>query len=242
MKMILLRLPLLLGFAALVGCATTLTLKESGGNAAEASAPANATSQQTSYNLGLLHLSALRKSKQILDMQAYEHGLRDALGGKVAADALNLADWQALGGLSFAEMKAANLAVGKAFLEQNKTQKGVIALPSGVQYQVLFPGQATQKPTLANTIGIMYTIKGIDGQVKIDTMVKGNSKMYQIPLQKIISKGWQEALQLMPLESKWRLFIPAELAFGEKGMSEKGILPNESLIIDTYLLEITTPK
>ena len=62
--------------------------------------------------------------------------------------------------------------------------------------------------------------------------------MFQIPMQKIISKGWQEALQLMPLESKWRLYIPGELAFGEKGLSEKGIMPNETLVIDTLLLDI----
>ena len=62
--------------------------------------------------------------------------------------------------------------------------------------------------------------------------------MYEILLQKIVSKGWLEALLLMPQDSKWRLFIPGELAFGEKGLSEKSIMPHETLVIDTYLLEI----
>jgi len=122
-------------------------------------------------------------------------------------------------------------------LKQNKTKQGVVALPSGVQYQVLKESKG-DKPRLKDTIGILYTISGIDGNVKVDTMNKGKGKMYEILLQKIVSKGWLEALLLMPQDSKWRLFIPGELAFGEKGLTEKGILPNETLVIDTYLLEI----
>jgi FKBP-type peptidyl-prolyl cis-trans isomerase len=140
--------------------------------------------------------------------------------------------------MSYEEVKIANLAIGKVFLEQNKTRKGVVTLPSGVQYEVLQQGKGPHKPTLNDTAGIIYKIAGVDGSVKIDYSVKGNQKMFQIPMQKIISKGWQEALQLMTLESKWRLYIPGELAFGEKGLSEKGIMPNETLVIDTFLLDI----
>jgi FKBP-type peptidyl-prolyl cis-trans isomerase len=221
---------LFIGFVILTGCATT-TPKNTEEITTEKSAH-----QPASYNLGLLHLKILRDGQFGLDQQAYEHGLRDALAGKTAGTTTQ-ADWQALAGLNYAELKIANLAAGKAFLEQNKVKQGVVALPSGVQYQVLKEGKG-EKPRLKDTVGILYTISGIDGTVKVDTMTKGKAKMYEILLQKIISKGWQEAILLMPQDSKWRLFIPGELAFGEKGLTEKGILPNETLVIDTYLLEI----
>lgn len=201
------------------------------------SAQLNSSEQQASYNMGLLHIKTLRDKQYSLDQSAYEHGLRDALAGKIAAESTTQAEWQALAGLSYAELNTANLAAGKAFLERNKAKQGIVALPSGVQYQVLKAGKG-EKPRLKDTVGILYTISGIDGKVKVDTMTKGKAKMYEILLQKIVSKGWQEALLLMPQDSKWRLFIPGELAFGEKGLSEKGVLPNETLVIDTYLLEI----
>ena len=84
-------------------------------------------------------------------------------------------------------------------MKQNKTKQGVVALPSGVRYQVLKESKG-DKPRLKDTIGILYTISGIDGNVKVDTMTKGKAKMYEILLQKIVSKGWLEALLLMPQE------------------------------------------
>ncbi|NOS73328.1 MAG: hypothetical protein HOP36_02060 [Methyloglobulus sp.] len=228
-------LPLLIVFTVLTGCAAT-TPKNTEEITAEKSAPLSNAAQQASYNLGLMHIKSLRDGQYPLDQQAYGQGLQDALAGKTAAEPTQ-AEWQALAGLSYAELKAANFAAGQAFLEQNKTNKDVVALPSGVQYQVLKAGKV-EKPRLKDTVGILYTISGIDGKVKVDTMTKGKAKMYEILLQKIVSKGWQEALLLMPQDSKWRLFIPGDLAFGENGLSEKGILPNETLVIDTYLLEI----
>lgn len=229
--------PLLLfiGFVILTGCATT-TPKKTEEITTEKSASLSPALQQASYKLGLLHLKTLRDGQFGLDQQAYEHGLRDAVAGKTAGTATQ-AEWETLAGLTYVELKIANLAAGQVFLEQNKAKQGVVALPSGVQYQVLKVGKG-EKPRLKDIVGILYTISSIGGKVKVDTMTKGKAKMYEIMLQKIISKGWQEALLLMPQDSKWRLFIPSELAFGEKGLSEKGILPNETLVIDTYLLEI----
>ena len=229
-------LPLFIGLAIFTGCATT-TPKHTEEVTTKTSAPLSSTTQQASYNLGLLHIKSLRDGQYPLEQPAYEQGLRDALAGKTAAETTTQAEWQALADLSYAELKTANLAAGQAFLKQNKTKQGVVALPSGVQYQVLKESKG-DKPRLKDTIGILYTISGIDGDVKVDTMTKGKAKMYEILLQKIVSKGWLEALLLMPQDSKWRLFIPGELAFGEKGLSEKSIMPNETLVIDTYLLEI----
>jgi FKBP-type peptidyl-prolyl cis-trans isomerase FklB len=227
------------------GCVATKTdaVKTASENSknSQASTAKGSLTSQNSYELGLLHLKTLRlrEGKFNLDQAAYERGLQDALNGKATDDTPNTqATWRALSAMSYEEVKIANLAIGKVFLEQNKTRKGVVTLPSGVQYEVLQQGKGPHKPTLNDTAGIIYKIAGVDGSVKIDYSVKGNQKMFQIPMQKIISKGWQEALQLMTLESKWRLYIPGELAFGEKGLSEKGIMPNETLVIDTFLLDI----
>lgn len=230
-------LPLFI-IAAITGCAATTPNKLIDNTKTPTeSAKLSPSGQQASYNMGLLHIKTLRDGQYSLDQQAYEQGLRDALAGKTTAATTTQAEWQVLAELSYAELKAANLAAGQAFLEQNKTKQGVVALPSGVQYQVLKEGKG-EKPRLKDTVGILYTISGIDGKVKVDTMAKGKAKMYEIVLQKIVSKGWQEALPLMPQDSKWRIFIPGELAFGEKGLTEKGIMPNEALVIDTYLLEV----
>jgi FKBP-type peptidyl-prolyl cis-trans isomerase len=120
----------------------------------------------------------------------------------------------ALAGLSIYGNASRQSRCGKAFLEQNKINKGVVTLPSGVQHQILKDSES-EKPKLKDTIGILYTISSIDGKVKVDTMTKGKAKMYEIVLQKIVTKGWQEALQLMPLDGKWQL-LPGELALGEK--------------------------
>lgn len=231
----------LMGLALLGGCAATVP--QNSKTAASLPAPLAASngdvSQQSesAYHLGLLHIQSLCAENPPLDWQAFEHGLRDALAGKSLPMPASSSDWQALANFSYAELKAANLAAGKAFLAQNQSKPDVAVLSNGVQYQVLIAGKG-DKPKLKDTIGILYTIKGLDGKVKIDTMAKGQSKMYEIALQNIISKGWREALQEMPLGSKWRLFIPGDLAFGDKGLTDKDILPNEALIIDAYLLEI----
>ncbi|NOT13504.1 MAG: hypothetical protein HOP23_17045 [Methylococcaceae bacterium] len=81
--------------------------------------------------MGLIHLKTLRDGQYQLDQQSYEQGLRYGLAGQSIVEP-NQAEWQALAGLSFAELKLANLASGQAFLEQNKTQKDVPALPNGV--------------------------------------------------------------------------------------------------------------
>ncbi|MEQ1528892.1 MAG: FKBP-type peptidyl-prolyl cis-trans isomerase N-terminal domain-containing protein [Methylococcales bacterium] len=235
--MILKLLPITLLAAFLAGCATTNTVADK--TTAYSTTAKDTATSQSSYDLALLHIKALREGKFNLDQPAYERGLRDALNGKANDNSANTpSTWQSLATVSYEELKTANLAAGKAFLEQNKTRKGIITLPSGVQYEVLQQGKDAHKPTLNDSIGIMYSVKSIDGKIKINTMNKGKNQMYEIPLKKIISKGWREALQLMSQESKWRLYIPGELAFGEKGLSEKGILPNETLVIDTFLLEI----
>lgn len=232
-------LPLMVSLVALTGCATTGPSIDQ--SATNASPPANAEAEKSSYTLGVMHIKTLREGPYHLDQKAYERGLRDALEGRATADTHTQADWQALAELNYAQVKTASLAAGNAFLAHNKNQQGVTTLPSGVQYQVLEKGKGIRQPTLTDTVGIVYKIVGIDGTVKLDNLKGEVQKMYEMPIQKLFSKGWQEALQLMPQGSQWRLFIPGALAFGERGLSERGILPNETLIIDTQLVRIITP-
>lgn len=244
--MILKPLPLILITLAFAGCAAMKSDADKTAAENSRSSPVSngkeAATPQNSYELGFLHIKTLREGKFTLDQPAYERGLLDAVNGKATDDVVNNQNtqtaWQTLATLSYEELKAANLAAGKAFLEENKIRKGIVTLPSGVQYEVLHQGKGPHKPALNDTVGIIYKITGIDGTVKIDNLGKSTKKMYEIPLHKIVSKGWQEVLQLMTLESKWRLYIPGPLAFGEKGLSEKGIMPNEALVIENLLLDI----
>jgi FKBP-type peptidyl-prolyl cis-trans isomerase FklB len=231
-------LALVIFLVFLNGCSTMPPqITPSNDNQAKSFPTSETASTQTSYALGLLQVQALRDINYPLDRVAYEHGLRDALAGKTATDLPSSKDWQGLAELGYTEVKSANLAAGKAFLEQNRAKPGVVTLPSGLQYQVLKEGKG-EKPRLKDTVGIIYTIRGLDDKIKIDNITKGKTRMYEIVLQQIISKGWRDALLLMPEGSKWRLFIPGDLAFGEKGLSDKDILPNEALVIDTYLLKV----
>ncbi|MCL3780639.1 FKBP-type peptidyl-prolyl cis-trans isomerase [Prolixibacteraceae bacterium JC049] len=139
-----------------------------------------------------------------------------------------------------AEMKkkgVENLEKGKKFLEENKKKEGVITLESGLQYQVLKEGKG-EKPGLTDKVKCHYHGTLIDGTV-FDSSVERKEPM-EFPVNGVI-KGWTEALQLMPVGSKWKLFVPAELAYGERQAGEK-ILPNSTLIFEVELLEVAKSK
>ncbi len=126
-----------------------------------------------------------------------------------------------------------NLEEGQAFLEANKAKEGVVTLPSGLQYQILTEGTGA-KPTLESTVKCHYHGTLIDGKVFDSSVDRGEPA--EFPVNGVI-KGWTEALQLMPVGSKWKLFIPAELAYGERGAGQD-IGPNSALIFEVELLEI----
>ena len=122
---------------------------------------------------------------------------------------------------------------GQEFLEKNKTQQGVVTLPSGLQYQILKEGTGP-KPTINDTVVCNYKGTLIDG-TEFDSSEKAG-KPAEFAVSGVI-KGWTEALQLMPQGSKWKIFVPANLAYGEMGAGPK-IGPNETLIFEIELLEI----
>ena len=122
---------------------------------------------------------------------------------------------------------------GADFLEKNKAQAGVIVLPSGLQYQVVKEGTGP-KPMPTDMVACNYKGTLIDG-TEFDSSEKAG-KPVEFGVSGVI-KGWTEALQLMPQGSKWKLFIPAALAYGEMGAGQK-IGPNEALIFEIELVEI----
>jgi FKBP-type peptidyl-prolyl cis-trans isomerase FklB len=137
---------------------------------------------------------------------------------------------------ALAEEKSAEaLKEGEAFLTENKTKEGVVTLPSGLEYKILTQGTG-EKPTLEDTVVCNYKGTLIDG-TEFDSSEKHGGPA-TFPVKGVIA-GWTEALQLMPVGSKWQLVIPPNLAYGAQG--PPGIGPNATLIFEVELVSIKKP-
>ena len=134
-----------------------------------------------------------------------------------------------------AELGLKNKAAGEAFLAENKTKPGVITLPDGLEYQVITNGSGPT-PTANDTVTVHYRGTLIDG-TEFDSSYK-RGQPAEFPVGGVI-RGWTEALEKMTVGSKWRLFIPSELAYGERG--QNGIPPNSALIFEVELLVTKSP-
>ena len=126
-----------------------------------------------------------------------------------------------------------NLEEGIAFLEANKKKENVVALPSGLQYEILTEGSGP-KPKATDKVRCHYHGTLINGTVFDSSVQRGQPAVFGVNQ---VIKGWVEALQLMPVGSKWRLYIPSDLAYGERGAGGS-IEPNSTLIFDVELLSI----
>ncbi|MCF6353154.1 MAG: FKBP-type peptidyl-prolyl cis-trans isomerase [Cyclobacteriaceae bacterium] len=131
------------------------------------------------------------------------------------------------------EKQGSNKEDGIAFLKANKEKEGVITLPSGLQYLVLVEGNG-DKPTLNSNVTTHYHGTTIEGNVFDSSVQRGQPASF--PVSGVI-KGWTEALQLMTIGSKWKLFIPSELAYGDRGAGAD-IEPHATLIFEVELLSI----
>jgi FKBP-type peptidyl-prolyl cis-trans isomerase len=126
-----------------------------------------------------------------------------------------------------------NLEEGNAFLEKNKAREGVVTTASGLQYEILTEGDGP-KPTAEDQVRAHYHGTLIDGTVFDSSMDRGEPAVFA--LNQVIP-GWTEALQLMPVGSKWKIYLPSDLAYGERGGGPT-IGPNSTLIFEVELLEI----
>jgi FKBP-type peptidyl-prolyl cis-trans isomerase len=125
-----------------------------------------------------------------------------------------------------------NKKKGEAFLVENARKQGVVTLPSGLQYKILEAGSG-KRPTEADTVTCRYRSTLIDGS-ELDRSEAGKTATFK--LSEVIP-GWREALRLMPVGSKWQLFIPPDLAYGERGADAR-IGPNATLIFEVELVSI----
>ena len=131
------------------------------------------------------------------------------------------------------KLYGANREAGRKFLEENAKRDSVVTLPSGLQYQVLVKGEG-EVPQASERVKVNYEGRLINGTVFDASARHGNEPAEFTPQQVI--KGWTEALTMMPVGSKWRLFIPSELAYGDRDTGE--IKPYSTLIFDVELVEI----
>ena len=126
-----------------------------------------------------------------------------------------------------------NLEEGNAFLEKNKARDGVVTTASGLQYEIITEGKGP-KPTADDQVKVNYTGTLIDGTVFDSSAQHGQPATFGVGQ---VIPGWTEALELMPVGSKWKVYIPANLAYGERGAGND-IGPNATLIFEVELLEI----
>ena len=131
------------------------------------------------------------------------------------------------------EITEKNRETGEKFLVENKKRAGVITLPSGLQYEVITEGKGA-KPKATDRVKCHYEGQLINGQVFDSSVKRGEPAVFGVNQ---VIPGWVEALQLMPVGSKWKLYIPSDLAYGEKGAGE-AIAPNSTLIFEVELLDI----
>ena len=211
--------------------------------------PLKSPKEKASYaigqNVGKGLRSNLQKDDVEVDSSSLARGFRDAIAGnkslltdeesKAALTAL-ATEVRAKQQIKLEQISAVNKKEGEAFLAANKTKEGVIALPSGLQYKVEKEGNGP-KPTVADSVTCNYRGTLIDGK-EFDSSYKRGQPL-TIPVSGVI-KGWTEAMQLMPVGSKWQIFIPPDLGYGNQAMGQD-IQPGSTLIFEVELLSIA-PK
>lgn len=188
------------------------------------------TDQRISYGIALnMGGNIARPGGVDIDIIAFVAGLQDGLSGskpRVSEDDLKAAFQSAQEKVeaAAAEGSAEQAKVGEAFLEQNQKRETVTVTDSGLQYEVLTEGDGP-KPTAEQTVEVHYHGTLVDGTV-FDSSVK-RGETISFPVNGVIP-GWVEALQLMPVGSKWKLFIPAALGYGNRA---QGPIPAASVLI-----------
>jgi FKBP-type peptidyl-prolyl cis-trans isomerase FklB len=197
--------------------------------------PLTNQTDSASYSLGIV-FGATMENAGITEVnnQVFMQGISDALKGNtpaISVEQANLFLNQFVASLN--QKKAgANLIEGEKFLTENAKNKDVVTLPSGLQYKVIQEGDG-KCPVDTSFVTVHYTGSLIDGEVFDSSVERGEPA--QFPVNGVIP-GWTEALKLMKPGAKWILYIPAALAYGERG--NQGIAPNSVLIFDVQLIAV----
>jgi len=197
---------------------------------------------KASYAIGVNIGKSMRKDTVDIDPAIFSRGMKDALSGgkllltddemKATLTKLQV-DLRVKQEAAMQKAGEINKKAGDDFLAQNKTKEGVVALPDGLQYKILKAGTGP-KPAATDQVVCNYRGTLIDGTEFDSSYKRGQPATF--PVSGVI-KGWTEAVQLMPVGSKWQLFIPADLAYGNRAPSPE-IGPNATLIFEVELLSI----
>lgn len=212
------------------------------------SAPAEPTldtpKNRISYTIGLNIGKDFANQEMDVDPDILIVGIKDALAGKEP----RLSEEEMITEIQTFQQKMQeqqmakvqilsekNKAEGEAFLTENANQEGIVVLESGLQYKVVEPGEGVS-PTADSVVTVHYRGTLIDGTEFDSSISRGEPATF--PVGGVIP-GWSEALPLMKVGAKWQLFVPAELAYGERGAGQ-AIGPNSVLIFDVELIKIET--
>ncbi|MDA8123405.1 MAG: FKBP-type peptidyl-prolyl cis-trans isomerase [Deltaproteobacteria bacterium] len=205
--------------------------------------------EKMSYSIGVETARNLRQQEIEVDLAILIQGLKDGMsGGKylmtdedllknrnvILNEQMRKQASQKQKQVQAKKMVAEdNKKAGEIFLAANRTKDGVVALPSGLQYKILKPGDG-RKPVDADTVEVHYRGTLIGGKEFDSSHARGKPASFRV---KGVIPGWTEALKLMPVGSKWQLFIPPGLAYGEKGAGSL-IGPNATLVFEVELLAV----
>jgi len=200
-----------------------------------------------SYGIGTQIGMGFQRQQLDVDLDALIQGMRDALAGRPMAmnpdeikDALTQLQQSMRKRMEQVQRdkQLENRDKGEKFLRNNRKNKKVKVTNSGLQYQVMRNGKSKQKPRLNDTVTTHYRGTLINGTEFDSSYKRGKPAEFKV---NGVIKGWTEALQLMTVGSKWKLFIPANLAYGERGAAPN-IGPDETLVFEIELMSVVKKK
>ncbi len=201
------------------------------------------TEQRLSYGIAYNFAQRMSQEGIDLDLEAFKEGMTHAASGvesrlspQEIADEMTKFQEQAQASAQAqqAELAEANAAMSAAFLAENATADGVQVTDSGLQYQVLTAGEG-EIPSLEDQVEVHYRGTLVDGQEFDSSYARNETVTFGVTQ---VIPGWTEALQMMPVGSKWKLAIPPELAYGNGGAAGGLIGPNAALIFEVELIAI----
>jgi FKBP-type peptidyl-prolyl cis-trans isomerase len=223
---------------------TSTTAKPNAAAAAKKSEPLTLTTakQKQSYAMGMNIGMGMMKDGVDVDPTILAAGLNDVMAGRktllTEAEAREVflklrSEMMARQQAEARRIGEANKQAGEQFLAANKSKEGVVTLPSGLQYKVLKDGTGS-KPTASDSVVCNYRGTLIDGKEFDSSYKRGEPATFGVTQ---VIKGWTEALQLMPVGSKWQLYVPDDLAYGDRSPSPD-IPPNSTLVFEVELVSI----
>jgi len=197
---------------------------------------------KVNYGIGVEVARKFKSQGVEVDLEFLVKGLKDALSGEVRIPDKELSRIMTAFQTELRQKHATakrfsaldNRKKGEAFLAGNKIKEGVVTLPSGLQYKILKEAQG-KKPTDADKVECSFRGTLIDG-TEFDSNLEAEKRL-PLKVSEVVVPGWREAFKLMPVGSRWQLFIPSQLAYGERG-SAPAIGPNQTLILEVELLAI----